>query len=74
MSKEKRISRDIEKVNLLKKLVDIDKEEEEIDVNRNIKRKIDIGSIVLDEVMEVINLTEEEEEDKKFLESKSSST
>jgi hypothetical protein len=77
--KKREFARDIEKEKLLKRLAEIDKEEEvekeeqeflfddEVDMNMKIKCKRDTGGMVFHEMVEVINLTED---DKKFLELK----
>jgi hypothetical protein len=82
MSEEKKIARDIEKKNLFKRLAEIDKEEEvengqeqeqkilfddEIDMNTKVKRKRDTGTMIFDDLTNVIDLTEN---DKIFLETK----
>jgi hypothetical protein len=66
MSEEKKIARRIEKENLLKRLAEIDKEEEiengeqqeqkilfdeEIDINTKVKRKRNIRDMVFDDVI-----------------------
>jgi hypothetical protein len=83
MSEEKKIIREIEKEKLVKRLVEIDKEEveeeheqqeeleflfdDEIDMNTKIKRKKNTGGLVFDDVIDAIDLSED---DKKFLEMK----
>jgi hypothetical protein len=80
MSEEKKIDREIERKKLLKRLAEIDKEveeeqseepeflfDDEIDINSKIKRKRDTGGLVFDDVINVIDMSED---DKKFLERK----
>jgi hypothetical protein len=80
LRKEKKIAREIKKEKLPKSSSEIDKEEEverkhkflfddQIDVSTKIKCKRRTGDIVFNDVVDTINLTEE---DKKFLESSSS--
>jgi hypothetical protein len=82
-SEDKKIRKEIEKEKLLKRLAEIDKEEveeeheqqeepeflfdDEIHINSKIKRKRDIGGLKFDDVIDVIDMSED---DKKFLEMK----